>query len=176
MSLSALGLTLHMAGKFPEAMRCFDEALGMLDEVRHMRTRLWVLIGASMAMIPVGRLEEALTIGRRALELAAPLPLYRARALLLLAHLLIARRGEQDMADAYAYAVQAREIFQTAGNPSGSAWSLHVMAQVRKHRGETDAADQLNREALRTIDGRAWTDQIRAAVSSSGVPPEATPL
>ncbi|MFC0546969.1 AfsR/SARP family transcriptional regulator [Kutzneria chonburiensis] len=166
MSLSALGLTLHMAGKFPDAMRCFDEALGMLDEVSHMRTRLWVLIGASMAMMPVGRLEEALTTGRRALDLAAPLPLYRARAQLLLAHLLIARGGEQDMADAYAYAVQARAIFEKAGNPSGSAWSLHVMAQVRKHRGDTAAADRLNREALRSIDGRAWAERIRAAITA----------
>jgi tetratricopeptide (TPR) repeat protein len=166
MSLSALGLTLHMSGKFAEAMRCFDEALAVLGEITHLRTRLWVLIGASMAMIPVGRLEEALAIGRQALELAAPLPLYRARALLLLAHLLIARGGEQDMADAYAYAVQARAIFQEAGNPSGSAWSLHVMAQVRKHRGDTEAADRLNREALRTIDGMAWAERIRAAITA----------
>jgi tetratricopeptide (TPR) repeat protein len=175
MSLSALGLTLHMAGKFPDAMRCFDEALAMIGDIAHLRTRLWVLIGAAMAMLPVGRLEEALATGRRALELAAPLPLYRARALLLLAHLLINRGDEQDMADAYAYAVQARTIFHAAGNPSGSAWSLHAMAKVRKYRGDMEAADRLNREALQSIDGRAWADRIRA-VLSPGVPPGASPL
>jgi hypothetical protein len=79
--------------------------------------------------------------------------------------LLIARGGEQDMTDAYVFAVQAREVFQAAGNPSGSAWSLHVMAQVRKHRGDMEAADRLNREALRAIEGRAWTERIRAAIT-----------
>ncbi|GAA3437964.1 AfsR/SARP family transcriptional regulator [Kutzneria kofuensis] len=168
MSLSALGLTLHMAGQFPEAMRCFDETLNMLDDIRHLRTRLWILIGAAMAMLPVGRIEEALVTGRRALELAAPLPLYRARALLLLAHLLIARGGEQDMADAYTVAVQAREIYQQAGNPTGSAWSLHAMAKVWKYRGDGETADSLNREALRIIDGNgmAWAERIRAAVTA----------
>jgi tetratricopeptide (TPR) repeat protein len=168
MSLSVLGLTLHMTGKFTEAMRCFDETLEIIGEVRHLRTRLWVLIGASMSMISVGRVEEALATGRRALDLAAPLPLYRARALLLLAHLLIARGGQQDMADAYTFARQAQEIYQQAGNPTGNAWSLHAMAKVRKFRGDTEAADALSREALRIIDGNsmAWAERIRSTITA----------
>jgi tetratricopeptide (TPR) repeat protein len=167
MSMSALGLTLHMTGKFTEAMRCFDETLATIGEVRHLRTRLWVLIGGAMAMSSVGRLEEALVTGRRALELATPLPLYRARALMLLAHLLIARGGESEMADAYALAVEAQEIYQEAGNPTGNAWSLHAMAKVRKYRGDTETADALSREALRILDGNgmAWAERIRATIS-----------
>jgi hypothetical protein len=156
-----------MTGRFAEAMRCFDETLTMIDDIQHLRTRLWVLIGSSMAMIPVGRIDEALATGRRALELGAPLPLYRARALLLLAHLLIVRGGTQDMADAYTFAVQCREIYRKAGNPTGNAWSLHAMAKVRKFRGEPEVADALNREALRIIDGNsmAWAERIRAAIT-----------
>ena len=165
MSRSVVGLTLHMSGQFDEAMRCFDETLATIGEVRHLRTRLWVLIGGAMAMSSVGRVEEALATGRQALELAAPLPLYRARALMLLALLLIGRGGEPGMTEAYAFALEAQGIFREAGNPSGSAWSLHAMALVRKYRGDTEAADELNREALRTVDGRAWADRIRAAIT-----------
>jgi hypothetical protein len=94
-----------------------------------------------------------------------------------LAHLLTVRGRTQDMADAYTFAVQCREIYRKAGNTTGDAWALHAMAKVRKFRGETEVADALNREALQAIEGNgmAWAERIRAAVSSPGVPPGASP-
>jgi DNA-binding SARP family transcriptional activator len=168
MSLSALGLTLHMTGQFTEAMRHFDEALGLIADVDHLRTKLWVLIGASMAMVEVGRVEEGLATGYQALELSGSLPLYRARSYVLLAYVLLGRGREADLDEAYDYAQESLRLYRDAGNPAGQAWSIHAMAKVHKARGDDEVADRLNHEALDILSGSgmAWTERIRAAISA----------
>jgi len=147
-----IALLRHLQGRDDEAIPLARESAETFDKQRDARLGTFSRIYLASALESVGRIDDAITELRRAVEISAPLRPAHASALAHLADLEL-KRGD---AGAFDHAHEAYEILEQLNGLEDTETVIRVVyADALVARGRVDEAREVARRAVKSIEERA---------------------
>jgi tetratricopeptide (TPR) repeat protein len=166
MSLELLGVLARRRGAFADAVRAFEEALGVIRDLGLRDEVPFLLTDLGDLQVHLGDFETAAVLLKEALDLALDTGALDAAALAR-GSLALAARRQGDYERARELYLEALSFYRETPPTPMLSCSLTSLGYVEELRGDLDAAEACHQEGLRLAQG--LPDEVPVALALAGL-------